>query len=155
MELNPSLQSVFSGNFTVSMWIYNVADVGTYDALFNTRLNGAPFQGIRMHKAGTDEKLEVLFDLGTTFKDVDLNYVLTDGNWYCIVLKREGINLSVWVNGGLELSDASAGNDADISNAAPVHVGSNRVNASTHDGLTDEMGFWNVAKTDAEIGEMC
>lgn len=76
-----------------------------------------------------------------------------DNEWHHIVITRDesADNLTVWIDGALNVTGNSTRGLINGSQSLGPHIGSNRGTNSFSDGLYDEMGIWNRTLTGSEI----
>lgn len=73
------------------------------------------------------------------------------GAWYHVVVQREGLNTSLWLNGKL-VSSVTHPEQWDFSNSGPLVVGYNAIHYDQHfTGLIDEFELRQFALSDAQV----
>ncbi len=152
ITLPASLQPTFDSDFTISLWVNPDTD-GDNRVFFTSRNTASPNQGLRVLRLGAN--LNVIFDFGASDKQFTTTSAITTGNWYHIVARRSGTNVSIWLNGVMIDSASEVGYDTNMSAPLDCQVGIKEDKSSEAlDGILDELGIWERGLSDDEIEDL-
>jgi hypothetical protein len=148
--------SLGTSDFTIAFWI-KVPNAAHRMDLFGNRVNAGDgnFIQLRMNTNGSVE-LELDQDVsGTNYQAVTGGAGLDDAQWHHLAVRRKGMTVSMFIDGSLSTSNTrAAGTPTDLSNGAPVRLGSSTI-ASTQDLLTtgsfDDVRIYNSALGDCDV----
>lgn len=130
------------GNATISFWFHPNTAVGAWTYISKRAEAGGVEPGFRvLYEDGTHTKI------GFSNGQLVTNPEFTAGNWYHLVLRRNGTDVSLWINGTNYGSVVDGGN---ATNTYDTYIGSQSV-AGYSDARFDEVGMWNRSLSDAEI----
>jgi len=133
-----------NNNGTISMWVYPNKAVGAWTFIQKRQGASGAEPGIRIL---TDDSTHVKigFSNGQSIAVPEFSAE----NWYHVVMRRLGDNVSLWINGSIVGSVTDAGNATNNNNTV---IGGHGVGDS--DAKIDEVGVWNRGLSDLEIFEL-
>ena len=132
-----------SANFAISAWVNPESFNGTQTGIIHQNSGGAGRLFVDLDGAGKPR----IFIGGTSF--LSLAPIGIDV-WSHILVKREGTNVSLWIN-GQHNGSMSKGDGID---ATDTQIGRISLIQGYFDGEIDEVGFWNRSITATEILEI-
>jgi len=125
--------------------------------LFGNRVNvgDGNFIQLRISANGSVE-FELDEDVsGTNYQAVTGGSGLDDAQWHHLAARRNGMTLSIFVDGALAASNTrSTGAPTDLSNGAPLRLGSSSIAATQNlltTGTFDDVRIYNSALGDCDI----
>jgi len=130
-----------TGDFTIDAWIKPESKVPDSN-IIKQNAGGTGRFGFGV-KGETDLQAYIFHNggPGTMTSTTSMN----TGEWYYITARRDSGNMSIWVNGVLEVSQTDS---AALESTNTLISGTGGTAA---DGVIDEVGFWARALSDAEI----
>jgi hypothetical protein len=141
-----SNSSVFNFNiFTFSAWVKTVGS-NTSQAIISKK--NTTNIGYEMYIA-SDATLRLnAYNLTDSFTSGSPT-PLINNTWHYVTAQYNGTHINTFVNGSLQLSDASTGviQNFDV----PMHLARNSVAGSVFNGTIDEVRMWNVALNTTQI----
>ena len=136
-----------TSNFTVEFWL-KTNSVNT-TGLVNKRAVCGHTSFWNIYLGSGKINCEVDQDANATnYKAITGNKIVNDNHWHHIAFVRNGVSISMYIDGNLESSANGAG-VANISNTGKIQIGNNC--SSYFNGSIDELRIWNLAKTQTEI----
>jgi hypothetical protein len=84
-----------------------------------------------------------------TNDSIDSTTAVTANTWFHVAATHEAGSDKIYVNGSLEASGSAA--SFSVSNAANLRIGSSSIFSNAHQGLIDEVAFFNSALSASNI----
>ena len=125
--------------FTWSAWFYCTA-ISRHNPIVDTSTNGGNFSGYHIRVNSTNK---IRFASYNASDSIDSTTTVSANTWYHVAATHESGSDKLYVNGSLENS-GSAGNFL-VSNAVNLRIGSASIFGMYHQGLIDEVSFFNSA----------
>jgi len=134
-----------TGNGTISLWYYANKAPGGETLIQKRQTAAGPEPGIRM-LFDSATQIKIGFSNGQTVSGIS---PFVAGQWYHILMRRGGTNVSLWVNGTIVGSVVDGGDSDNINNTVIGGRGVGNLN-----GRIDELGSWNRSLNSTEIAEL-
>ena len=135
--------------FTWSAWFYCTA-IDRYNIIVDTASNSGTYNGYEIFVVNTTNKIR--FASYSSLDEIDSTTVVAANTWYHVVATHEAGSDKLYVNGSLEASgSASNFNTAD---AANLRIGSSSIFSLYHQGLIDEVAFFNSALSASNVSSI-
>jgi len=135
--------------FTWSAWFYCTA-INRYNIIVDTATSSSTFNGYELFVKNTDNKIR--FASYSSYNAIDSSTVVSANTWYHVAATHESGSDKLYVNGTLEAS-GSAGSFS-VSNAANLRIGSSSIFNLHHQGLIDEVSFFNSALSASDVSSI-
>ena len=131
--------------FTWSAWFYCTA-INRHNPIVDTSTSGALFDGYHI-RVNTTNKIRFASYDANDF--LDSTTTVSANTWYHVAATHESGSDKLYVNGSLENS-GSAGN-FQVSDVANLRIGSSSILNMYHQGLIDEVAFFNSALSASDV----
>ena len=131
--------------FTWSAWFYCTA-ISRHNPIVDTSTHGATFNGYHI-RVNTTNKIR--FASYHANDSIDSTTIVSANTWYHVVATHESGSDKLYVNGSLENSGSAS--YFNVSNAINLRVGSAQIFGMYHDGLIDEVSFFNSALSASDV----
>ena len=147
-----------TGDFSMECWVqYGFINNSTFGAgtsglnvvLSTGSASSANSEGISLLSTSTDFK----FRIGDGDKEDSLDIdpdPLTVGNWYHIVVTREGTALIAYVDGDAN-NNMTITSGINVSRSEPLRIGNDRLESRTYKWPIDAVKFYNAALSASEV----
>ena len=145
----PDSTSLETTAFTWSAWFYCTA-INRYNIIVDTATNSSFFNGYEIFVVNTTNKIR--FASYSSTDSIDSTTVVAANTWYHVAATHESGSDKLYVNGSLEAS-GSAGN-FNVSDAANLRIGSSSLFSLYHQGLIDEVSFFNSALSASDVSSI-
>lgn len=132
--------------FTWSAWFYCTA-INRYNIIVDTATNTSFFLGYELFVKNDDNKIR--FSSYHSDDAIDSTTTVTANTWFHVAATHESGSDKLYVNGSLEAS-GSASSFA-VSDVANLRIGSSSLYSLYHQGLIDEVSFFNSALSASDI----
>jgi len=132
--------------FTWSAWFYCTA-INRYNIIVDTAASSNFFLGYELFVVNSTNKIR--FSSYHTSDVIDSTTTVSANTWYHVAATHESGSDKLYVNGTLEAS-GSAGSFS-VSNAANLRIGSSSIFNLHHQGLIDEVSFFNSALSASDV----
>jgi hypothetical protein len=125
------------GNLTMAVIFNTTNNPGSRRAIINKR--DPPQDGFNMWQL-SDSKIECTWDGDTGSRTLDSTSSYNDGNFHIVVCRKEGTNLTMWIDGTLDKQAST--NIGEIANTRPLYFG-------LEDGTTNKWigTIWEIGLT--------
>ena len=134
--------------FTWSAWFYCTA-ISRHNPIVDTSTNGGTFDGYHIRVNSTNKIRFASYNAGDS---LDSTTTVSANTWYHVAATHESGSDKLYVNGSLENS-GSAGSFS-TSNAVNLRIGSAKIFGMYHQGLIDEVSFFNSALSASNVSSM-
>ena len=132
--------------FTWSAWFYCTA-IDRYNIIVDTATNSNFFHGYEIFVKNNDNKIK--FASYHTNDSLDSTTVVSTNTWYHVAATHESGSDKLYVNGSLEASGSAS--NFSTSDAANLRIGSSSIYNLYHQGLIDEVAFFNSALSASDV----
>ena len=132
--------------FTWSAWFYCTA-IDRYNIIVDTATNSSLFLGYEIFVVNTTNKIR--FSSYHASDSIDSTTTVTANTWFHVAATHASGSDKLYVNGSLEAS-GSASSFA-VSDVANLRIGSSSLFNLYHQGLIDEVSFFNSALSASDI----
>ena len=132
--------------FTWSAWFYCTA-INRYNIIVDTATNTADFQGYILFVKNNDNKIRYCSYFSTDL--LDSTTVVSANTWYHVVATHASGSDKLYVNGSLEASGSAS--SFSVSDAANLRIGGSQIYSLYHQGLIDEVSFFNSALSASDV----
>jgi len=126
--------------FTWSAWFYCTA-INRYNIIVDTATNSSTFNGYELFVVNSTNKIR--FASYNSTDQIDSTTTVSVNTWYHVAATHESGSDKLYVNGSLEASGSAS--SFSVSNAANLRIGSSSIFNLYHQGLIDEVSFFNSA----------
>ena len=143
-------------SFTTSTWI-NIDDLSTTQMIISKRVNTSPSTGILFQYLTSSKPAIWLYNSDGVGLAVRGNKVLTNGNWYNLIISYDGTQsptgIKIYVNGELLTNEVLINTleSNDVKNSGDFKIGINYDNSFDYAGYIDEVCVWNRVITQDEV----
>ena len=135
--------------FTWSAWFYCTA-INRFNIIVDTATNTFIFQGYELFVKNTDNKIR--FSSYHSHDAIDSTTVVSANTWYHVVATHKSGSDKLYVNGSLEASGLAS--DFNVSDAANLRIGGSKIYNLYHQGLIDEVSFFNSALSASDVSSI-
>lgn len=132
--------------FTWSAWFYCTA-VGRYNIIVDAATHTSFFHSYEIFVVDTTNKIR--FTSYHTNDAIDSTTAVTANNWFHVVATHESGSDKLYVNGSLEASGSAS--NFSTTDAANLRIGSSSLFSLYHQGLIDEVSFFNSALSASDV----
>jgi len=132
--------------FTWSAWFYCTA-INRYNIIVDTATNSGTFNGYELFVKNNDNKIR--FASYSSADALDSTTVVAANTWYHVAATHESGSDKLYVNGTLEASGSAS--NFSVSDAANLRIGSSSIYSLYHQGLIDEVSFFDSALSASNI----
>ncbi len=139
---------VFSGDFSVSVWVYNISSTGITGGIVSKWYDGST----RVFKIYVvDNQLRVQVEKSGTTETMNTGVYLNTPDWRHIVMVKNSSGYKIYVNNTLVGSSSTTWA---TTNEEDLNIGRDKHFNEYITGAVDEIGIWNRSLTPAEISEL-
>ena len=131
--------------FTWSAWFYCTA-ISRHNPIVDVATSGATFNGYHIRVNTTNKIRFASYSVDATLNSTT---VISANTWYHVAATHEAGSDKLYINGSLEASNSAP--SFSISDAASLRVGSSQLLNMYHQGLIDEVSFFNSALSASNI----
>jgi len=135
--------------FTWSAWFYCTA-INRYNIIVDTATSTGSFNGYELFVVNSTNKIR--FSSYSISDYIDSTTTVSANTWYHVAATHESGSDKLYVNGTLEAS-GSASNFI-VSDAANLRIGGSNVYNLYHQGLIDEVSFFNSALSASDVSSI-
>jgi len=135
--------------FTWSVWFYCIA-INRYNIIVDTATSSSSFNGYEIFVVNSTNKIR--FASYHSTDQIDSTTVVSANTWYHVAATHESGSDKLYVNGSLEASGSAA--SFSVSNAANLRIGSSSIFSTAHQGLIDEVSFFNSALSASDVSSI-
>lgn len=135
--------------FTWSVWFYCTA-INRYNIIVDTATNSGTFNGYEIFVVNTTNKIRFASYSGNDY--IDSTTTVAANTWYHVAATHESGSDKLYVNGSLEASGSAS--SFQVSDAANLRIGSSSIFNLHHQGLIDEVSFFNYALSAPEVASL-
>jgi hypothetical protein len=135
--------------FTWSAWFYCTA-INRYNIIVDTATNSSTFNGYELFVKNNDNKIR--FSSYHSTDAIDSTTVVSANTWYHVAATHESGSDKLYVNGTLEASGLAS--SFSVSDVANLRIGSSSVFSLYHQGLIDEVSFFNSALSASDVSSI-
>jgi|14_taG_2_1085336.scaffolds.fasta_scaffold35383_1 hypothetical protein len=135
--------------FTWSAWFYCTA-IDRYNIIVDTATNSSSFNGYEIFVVNTTNKIR--FASYHSTDQIDSTTVVAANTWYHVVATHESGSDKLYVNGSLEASGSAS--NFSVSDVANLRIGSSSLFSLYHQGLIDEVSFFNSALSASDVSSI-
>ena len=143
-----------TGEFTIEFWVRTDQSEDDEVALISKRAicNNDNFWNIRMNMDGTIRYEHS--DGISQFATIHSNSVVNDNVWHHVAVTRNGILITIYIDGTLDISNSGA--NPNLNNSASLQIGRDACSGLFGyylDGQMDEVRIWSEARSATEIND--
>ena len=140
-----------TGNFTIEAWVKPAAFVAENNSFEHTILGNDVQNTGYVLRTGGSRKLDFTFGNGNNWYSlVSTNPVFTAGEWTHVTIVRSGTTLTLYADGQQVGQQTFTQNLAQ--SVGNLNIGANgNLSGMFFNGAIDEVKFWNVARTQAQV----
>tara|TARA_B100001093_G_scaffold447793_1_gene452950 strand:+ start:1461 stop:2252 length:792 start_codon:yes stop_codon:yes gene_type:complete len=135
--------------FTWSAWFYCTA-INRYNIIVDTATNSSFFLGYEIFVVNSTNKIR--FASYHASDAIDSTTAVTANNWFHVVATHEAGSDKLYVNGSLEASGSAS--NFSTTDAANLRIGSSSIFNLHHQGLIDEVSFFNSALSASNVTDI-
>jgi hypothetical protein len=135
--------------FTWSAWFYCTA-INRYNIIVDTATNASFFNGYEIFVVNTSNKIR--FSSYSANDSIDSTTAVSANTWYHIAATHESGSDKLYVNGTLEVSGSAS--NFNVSDVANLRIGSSSIFNLHHQGLIDEVSFFNSALSASDVASL-
>ena len=135
--------------FTWSAWFYCTA-INRYNIIVDTATNSGTFNGYEIFVVNTTNKIR--FSSYHSSDYIDSTTTVAANTWYHVAGTHESGSDKLYVNGSLEASGSAS--SFSVSNAANLRIGGSQIYNLYHQGLIDEVSFFNSALSASDVSSI-
>jgi hypothetical protein len=132
--------------FTWSAWFYCTA-IDRYNIIVDTATNSSFFYGYEIFVVDSTNKIR--FASYHTNDAIDSTTTVSANTWFHVAATHESGSDKLYVNGSLEASGSAS--NFSTTDAANLRIGSSSIFSLYHQGLIDEVSFFNSALSASNI----
>jgi hypothetical protein len=132
--------------FTWSAWFYCTA-IDRYNIIVDTATHTSNFHGYEIFVVNSTNKIR--FVSYHTNDKIDSTTAVTANTWFHVAATHEAGSDKLYVNGSLEASGSAS--NFSTTDAANLRIGSSSIFDFYHQGLIDEVAFFNSALSASNI----
>jgi len=132
--------------FTWSAWFYCTA-INRYNIIVDTATSSTVFNGYELFVVNTTNKIR--FASYHSNDSLDSTTVVSANTWFHVAATHESGSDKLYVNGSLEASGSAS--NFNVSDAANLRIGSSNIYDLYHQGLIDEVAFFNSALSASDV----
>ena len=132
--------------FTWSAWFYCTA-INRYNIIVDTATNIGTFNGYELFVKNNDNKIR--FSSYSSNDVLDSTTVVSANTWYHAAATHESGSDKLYVNGTLEASGSAS--SFNVTDAANLRIGGSNIYSLYHQGLIDEVSFFNSALSASDV----
>ncbi|WP_420576464.1 LamG domain-containing protein [Ekhidna sp.] len=149
VDLGSVAQFNIGTSFTFEAWI----NLDSYPSSLNAMVFNKWQSGLEDKIMAITPSGSILFSLFGTSVNVTSPSSVPLSQWVHIAASYDGVNANIYINGALDASAAASGDVGD--GTGTLYLGGNAERSPAEfeylDGSLDEVRFWNIARTQAEI----
>ena len=145
----PDSTSLETTEFTWSAWFYCTA-INRYNIIVDTATNTSFFNGYELFVKNNDNKIR--FSSYHSNDAIDSTTTVVANTWYHVVGTHESGSDKLYVNGSLEASGSAS--NFSVSDVANLRIGSSSIYSLYHQGLIDEVSFFNSALSASDVSSI-
>lgn len=134
--------------FTWSAWFY-CHTISRHNPIVDTSIDSSTFNGYHIRVNTTNKIRFASYHSNAT---LDSLTTVSANTWYHVVATHESGSDKLYVNGTLEASGSAP--TFSVSNAAKLRIGSAEIFSMYHDGLIDEVAFFNSALSASDVSSI-
>jgi hypothetical protein len=135
--------------FTWSAWFYCTA-IDRYNIIVDTATNSSFFNGYEIFVKNNDNKIR--FASYHSSDAIDSTTIVSANTWFHVAATHESGSDKLYVNGTLEASGSAS--SFNVTDAANLRIGSSSIFSLYHQGLIDEVSFFNSALSAPDISTL-
>ena len=135
--------------FTWSAWFYCTA-INRYNIIVDTATNSSTFNGYELFVKNDDNKIR--FASYSSYNAIDSSTVVSANTWYHVAATHESGSDKLYVNGTLEASGSAS--NFNVTDAANLRIGSSSIFNLYHQGLIDEVSFFDSALSASDVSSI-
>ena len=135
--------------FTWSVWFYCTA-INRYNIIVDTATSSGTFNGYEIFVKNNDNKIR--FASYNSGDQLDSTTTVSANTWYHVAATHESGSDKLYVNGSLEASGSAS--NFSTSDAANLRIGSSSIFNLYHQGLIDEVSFFNSALSASAVSSI-
>jgi hypothetical protein len=105
---------------------------------------------LALDQVGTEYYLFTQIDGLNLFVDQSLGIVLNDGQCHHVAVRRDGNQITIFID-GVSVASVNTSPTRQINNNADIIIGSDEPTNNPFEGIILEVRFWNTARSDQEI----
>jgi hypothetical protein len=135
--------------FTWSAWFYCTA-INRYNIIVDTATASSSFLGYELFVVDTSNKIR--FSSYHASDAIDSTTVVAANTWYHVAATHESGSDKLYVNGSLEASGIAS--SFGVSDAANLRIGGSSIFNLYHQGLIDEVSFFNSALSASDVSSI-
>lgn len=135
--------------FTWSAWFYCTA-INRYNIIVDTATNSSIFNGYELFVKNNDNKIR--FSSYHANDVIDSTTTVSANTWYYVAATHESGSDKLYVNGSLQASGSAS--NFSVSNAANLRIGGSSIYNLYHQGLIDEVSFFNSALSASDVSSI-
>ena len=132
--------------FTWSAWLYCTA-IDRYNVIIDSSKHGWLYHSYFMGVRNTNNRIRVASY--SSYDALESTTVVSANTWYHAVLTHETGSDKLYVNGSLEASGSAS--NFSTTDAAKLRIGSSEQYSLYHQGLIDEVSFFNSALSASDV----
>ena len=132
--------------FTWSAWFYCTA-IDRYNIIVDTATNSGFFYGYELFVVNTTNKIR--FASYHSSDAIDSTTIVSANTWFHVAATHESGSDKLYVNGSLEASGSAS--NFSTTDAANLRIGSSSIFSLYHQGLIDEVAFFNSALSASDV----
>jgi hypothetical protein len=145
----PDSTALETAAFTWSAWFYCTA-INRYNIIVDTATSSTSFLGYELFVVNTNNKIR--FSSYHTSDAIDSTTVVAANTWYHVAATHESGSDKLYVNGSLEASGIAS--SFGVSDAANLRIGGSSIFNLYHQGLIDEVSFFNSALSASDVSSI-
>jgi hypothetical protein len=134
--------------FTWSAWFY-CNTISRHNPIVDTSTSSSFFNGYHIRVNNNNKIRFASYDANDS---IDSTTTVSANTWYHVVATHESGSDKLYVNGSLEASGSAS--NFNVSNAVNLRVGSAQLFSMYHDGLIDEVSFFNSALSSSDVSSI-
>ena len=135
--------------FTWSAWFYCTA-IDKFNIIVDTATNSSFFFGYELFVVNTTNKIR--FASYHSNDAIDSTTIVSANTWFHVAATHESGSDKLYVNGSLEASGSAS--NFSTTDAANLRIGSSNIYDLYHQGLIDEVAFFNSALSASDISTL-
>lgn len=139
---NPASLQI-TGALTLSAWI-KTTDSSVYELIIGKDSISTGTRSYMLYKIGP--KARFLIFNSSSYEYVESNFNITDGNWHHIMGVNDGVDLKIYIDGNLDVTNVGGGGTI-LNGTSPFNIGrraSAPANRGYFTGNIDEVAVWNT-----------
>jgi sialidase-1 len=139
-----------AGDFTVAAWISYNATSGAHPIAWGYGMgDGVPQFWLRAEPA--NDRIRAAINTGSGYAEVSTSSAYNDNAWHHVVLRRQGGELTLSVDGGTPVRASSPAGSISPSGAFAIHLGARPDYAEHFRGGMDDVRIYGRALSETEV----